>query len=153
MSWLSVAWSAVTAFFSGTTTKLVLIAVGVSIVALVGYGCSMFWADYNSAKADVILYKEKLAGAELSLKMTVADSAEKVMQLADQERRHRQDLVDQQKRYKQKIEILQTVNNDITTIKNIVRPIDEKNCPVHPAIIASFDILRERSATATGDDH
>lgn len=139
--------------FFTSKINIVLVAMVAVLVVMIGGAGLYLWSDYQKAKVAVVQYKTSLDSATIAIESLAANDAKNAARIVSQELRHEQDLLDMEGRYQQKIKRMETVAEQVATIQNIERPEHEKDCPVHPAIVASFNILRKRVANATGDSN
>jgi len=123
--------------------KWTLIAAGAA--ALIGI-LALLWHDYQSAKSDASRYKT-LYEETLTDLHQAANIARRNAEAWDAERqRFQADLKLSAEVSATRLDRLNKLTGQIARLQRIERPDHEKDCPVHPAIVAAFDMLREQDA-------
>lgn len=115
-----------------------------ALVLIVGCGGAIWlhWSDYQTAKTNEVLYKERYEKA-ISDKLTLVTENAGLLQIyKKQQERHKTELKEVAIIAEEKAGIIESLNQQINAIQNMERPENEKKCRVHPAILYAFDQLR-----------
>ncbi|MGL1932170.1 MAG: hypothetical protein OCC45_10465 [Desulfotalea sp.] len=149
---MSMIWNLVTGLFSSKMNIAITVGVALFVLGL-GLAGKCLWSDYQTAKADNIRYELEAEKNQTEIKRLAVLNNTKDKKLQLQEEQHTVALADQRDHYKKKIKKIEKLSSQIAIIKNIERPANEKDCPVHPSTVAAFDIVREnRNGAENGNE-
>ncbi|CAG36329.1 unknown protein [Desulfotalea psychrophila LSv54] len=141
----SIAWSFISSFFA--SKKMLLVVVGVLL-------CGAFvlvWHDYQGAKEDVVHYRDLYQRVLQEKESLLAISKKNLAQLGQQKKYYETELRASVQRSEQRLQGLQDLTRQLRSLQKIRRPEREKDCPIHPAIVYTFDLLRGETRSSTAN--
>lgn len=146
ISWGATAWSWASGLTGSRLVKLVLAGLLAGLLALL-------WLDYQDAKDAASRSAEQVKTLNGQVRTMAKASGEEARKSAAREAALQADLELSAQVSKERREALLNLTDHLASIQAITRPDHEKNCPLHPAVVAAFDILRgEASGVRIGHD-
>ncbi|MCJ2164657.1 MULTISPECIES: hypothetical protein [unclassified Pseudodesulfovibrio] len=114
---------------------------------------ALHWNDYQHAKHNAVYYQDKWDQAQADLLQAASIARQNAEAWAMERSRLEADLELSARVSAARSDSLNKLAGQIAQLKKITRPDHEKDCPIHPAIVAAFDLLRgEDAGTADGPD-
>jgi len=145
---LTAIFSVVSGWFTSGGSWIKWAGIGILLVIVFAAG-ALHWNDYQRAKHDAAAYKTLYDGAVSDLR-NAAEIERQNIEAWDRERASlKKDLALSARVSSARLDRMHTLAGQIAQLKKIERPDHEKDCPIHPAVAAAFDILREQ---ATGPE-
>lgn len=126
--------------FGSGVVKLVLAGLLAGLLTLL-------WFDYQDAKDAASRRAEQVKTLNETVRTMARASGEEARKSAEREAALRADLELSARVSQARRTALLELQEQLASIHCIERPDHEKNCPLHPAVVAAFDILRGEAGT------